>query len=140
MEATHPKECGVRTFVLQRWVWNKVRPTLQEGYTLFHIDFVFQQDRIDPFCLLSSLTDSAVLEVGYLIKELMEPCQRVRGAIAGAIGRHDSMLVWRYLSRYRMPKLLIDEGRPLILFRIYWWHLVGVTRLWTVALVPWWPC
>ena len=53
-----------------------------------------------------SLTEEEVLEVGCVIKELQTPSPRVRRDMTEAISRHQPELIWNYLSKYKVPKLL----------------------------------
>ena len=52
-----------------------------------------------------SLTEEDVLEIGYVIKELQTPSPRVRRDMREAISRHQSQLIWNFLSRYKVPEL-----------------------------------
>ena len=53
-----------------------------------------------------SITDEDTLEVGYVIKELRVPSPRTRRAMTEAIARHQSDLIYTFLSKYRVPDVV----------------------------------
>ena len=73
---------------------------------MFNVDLILHNKPIDAFQCLLSLAEDEVFEVGYVIKELQKPSPRMRRAMTEAIGRHQSVLIWRYLCKYQLPKLL----------------------------------
>ena len=70
------------------------------------MDLVHNNRTLHAFRALTSLTDEASLEIGYVIKELRTPSPRARRDMTEAIARHQAELVYNYLSRYKVPELV----------------------------------
>ena len=105
-QRSHPRLGTVRVFVLKKWTWEELKQELPEHCTKFNVDLVLHNGPIDTFKCLMSLTEEAVLEVGYVIKELETPSPKICRALTEAISRHQSVLIWRYVCKYKVPKLL----------------------------------
>ena len=106
LEATHPRLWQVRVFLLRQWTWDAVRRSLPDGYCKFNVELFHNNRPLNAFRALMSLTDEDTLEIGYVIKELRVPGPRTRRAMTEAIARHQSDLVYSYLSRYKVPDVV----------------------------------
>ena len=106
LETTHPRLWQVRVFLLRQWTWDAIRRSLPEGYCKFNVELIHDNRPLNAFRALMSITDEDTLEVGYVIKELRVPSPRTRRAMTEAIARHQSDLIYTYLSKYRVPDVV----------------------------------
>ena len=106
LETTHPRLWQVRVFLLQQWTWNAIRTSLPEGYCKFNVELIHDNRPLNAFRALMSITEEDTLEVGYVIKELRVPSPRTRRAMTEAIARHQSDLIYNFLSKYKVPDLV----------------------------------
>ena len=106
LEVTHPRLGQVRAFLLQQWTWDVVGSSLPDGYCKFNVELLHHNRPLNAFRALMSLTDEDTLEIGYVIKELRVPSPGTCRAVTEAIARHQSDLVYNYLSRYKVPDIL----------------------------------
>ena len=106
LETTHPRLWQVRVFLLRQWTWDAIRRSLPEGYCKFNVELIHDNRPLNAFRALMSITDEDTLEVGYVIKELRFPSPRARRAMTEAIARHQSDLIYTYLSKYRVPDVV----------------------------------
>ena len=106
LETTHPRLWQVRVFLLRQWTWDAIRRSLPEGYCKFNVELIHDDRPLNAFRALMSITDEDTLEVGYVIKELRVPSPRTRRAMTEAIARHQSDLIYTYLSKYRVPDVV----------------------------------
>ena len=106
LEATHPRLWQVRVFLLRQWTWDAIRRSLPEGYCKFNVELIHDHRPLNAFRALMSITEEDTLEVGYVIKELRVPSPRTRRAMTEAIARHQSDLVYNFLSKYKVPELV----------------------------------
>ena len=106
LETTHPRLWQVRVFLLRQWTWDAIRRSLPEGYCKFNVELIHDNRPLNAFRALMSITDEDTLEVGYVIKELRVPSPRTRRAMTEAIARHQSDLIYTYLSKYKVPDVV----------------------------------
>ena len=106
LETTHPRLWQVRVFLLRQWTWDAIRRSLPEGYCKFNVELIHDNRPLNAFRALMSITDEDTLEVGYVIKELRVPSPRTRRAMTEAIARHQSDLIYTFLSKYRVPDVV----------------------------------
>ena len=106
LETTHPRLWQVRVFLLRQWTWDAIRRSLPEGYCKFNVELIHDNRPLNAFRALMSITDEDTLEVGYVIKELRVPSPRTRRAMTEAIARHQSDLIYTFLSKYKVPDVV----------------------------------
>ena len=76
------------------------------GYCKFNVELIHDNQPLCAFRALMSITDEDTLEVGYVLKELRVPSPRTRRAMTEAIARHQSDLIYTFLSKYKVPDLV----------------------------------
>ena len=113
-DPTHPWLSQVRVFRLKRWTCINGSEDLPSGCTMFHFEFLCNQQRVDDFRCLGDLTSERTLELTCVVKNLPRPGARACRSLAEAIRDHQPRRIWHLLSRYQMPQLLqIRQGETI---------------------------